>query len=267
MRARRASAALGAVLIFVALPATGDAGDIATFTDSEFQRVFDSVDLPGVAPAGPAPSITGDIDLDARIRLLAEDRGYRLRPTADTELVDVEGVLLHPDAAEAWRALQATARDAGHSLRIISGYRSIETQKALFLRRLGGVGHSAIDATLAQVAPPGYSKHHTGHAIDITQRGYRAGQFHRSSGWLWLTDDNAMNAKRFGFIPSYPPDAPRQGPDPEPWEWTYVGVEVLRQGPSQPERMGVSGFTSSLLLEDVRRLVRWRRLEAGLGVG
>lgn len=257
MRVRRASAVLTAVLICVALPATGDPGDLANFTDAEFQQIFDSVDLPGVAPAGPAPSITGDIDVDARIRNLAEERGYRLRPTADTELVTVEGVRLHPDAAEAWRALQSAARDEGHSLQIISGYRSVETQKALFLRRLGGFGDAAIDATLARVAPPGYSKHHTGHAIDITQRGFRAGQFHRSSGWVWLTDDNALNAKRFGFIPSYPPDAPHQGPDPEPWEWTYVGVEALHENPFQMERQeSVSGYTSSLLVEDLLRLAR-----------
>lgn len=256
MRARRASAALGAALMIAAPPALGDPGDLATFTDPEFQQVFDSTDLPGVAAAGAAPSITGDSDLDTRIRFLAEERGYLLRPTADTELVTVEGVRLHPDAADAWKAMQAAASEAGHSLRIISGYRSVDAQRALFLRRLGGFGDSAIDATLARVAPPGYSKHHTGHAIDITQRGFSAGRFHRSSGWEWLSDDNALNAKRFGFIPSYPPDAPGQGPDPEPWEWTYVGLDVLRHGLSQPDRIGISDFTSSLLLEDVFRLTR-----------
>ena len=264
MRARRASAVLVTVLILIALPAQGDQGDFATFTDPEFQQVFDSADLPGVAAPAQAPSITGDTHLDTRIRRSAEKRGYRLRPTAHTELVTLEGVRLHPDAAEAWNAMQAAARAAGHSLRIISGYRSVDAQRALFLRRLEGFGDSSIDATLARVAPPGYSKHHTGHAIDITQQGFRAGRFHRSPGWEWLTDDNAHNAKRFGFIPSYPPEARDQGPDPEPWEWTYVGVEVLYRDHPRPKRqLIISGYTSNLLIEDLLRLSRATRWEGG----
>src|SRR5690606_25521512 len=41
---------------------------------------------------------------------------------------------------------------------------------------------------------------------------------------------NYANAKRFGFIPSYPPDGGKQGPEPEPWEFVWVGVEVIRCG-------------------------------------
>jgi len=33
--------------------------------------------------------------------------------------------------------------------------------------------------------------------------------------------------KRFGFIPSYPENSGKQGPEPEPWEYVWVGEDVL----------------------------------------
>ena len=42
--------------------------------------------------------------------------------------------------------------------------------------------------------------------------------------------DNFYNAKRFGFIPSYPDDLNAQGPNPEPWEFVWVGVDLIECG-------------------------------------
>ncbi|MGH8911033.1 MAG: D-alanyl-D-alanine carboxypeptidase family protein, partial [Acidimicrobiia bacterium] len=66
-----------------------------------------------------------------------------------------------------------------------------------------------------------------GYAIDITQSGSAAGGFGSSDSYAWLAADNYLNAKRFGFVPSYPPDTALAGPEPEPWEWVYVGVDEL----------------------------------------
>ncbi len=247
-------------LVLLPLSAAADPDDLGFFTDTEFQRIFDSASLPGVNASEEAPAITGDSDLDARIRGLAEDRGYRLRGVVTAELSHVDGVALHPDAAEAWVSLRDAALDAGHTLRLISGYRSVQTQRSMFLRDLRGLTDSSIEALLSRMAPPGYSKHHTGHAVDITQHGFRAGEFHRSPAWAWLTADNAFNAKRFGFVPSYPSGGILQGPDPEPWEWTFVGVEALshRNRGTQVERSP----SISLLIEDYAHLVpccrRWQ---------
>lgn len=170
------------------------------------------------------PPITGSPEVDARIRLLAEARGYQPRLPAIGPLSVVDGQLLQPEAAAAWEQLKAAAGAEGHHLRLVAGFRDIDTQRSLFLRRLGGRSDAAVEATLRWSAPPGYSKHHTGYAIDITERGSRAGRFASSAAYAWMAGNDYFNAKRFGFLPSYPPDIVLAGPEPEAWEWLYVGV-------------------------------------------
>lgn len=182
----------------------------------------ESVALAGPQPAA-APTITGRSELDIRIRHLAEQRGYVRRPTASAPLVTVGGVRLLAEVADAWEALRRDALGSGHDLRLVAGFRDIATQRALFLGRLRGNSAGAIEATLRWTAPPGYSKHHTGTAVDITVRGLRPGAFGGSAAYAWLAADDYRRARTHGFLPSYPPDGPPQGPEPEPWEWIYVG--------------------------------------------
>ncbi len=46
-----------------------------------------------------------------------------------------------------------------------------------------------------------------------------------------MAADNYRVAKQFGFIPSYPSGAGAQGPEPEPWEYVYVGVKAIDCSP------------------------------------
>lgn len=182
------------------------------------------------APTAPLPTITGSSEVDRLIRSLAEDRGYVSRPLASVPLEGVDGHLLEPEAATAWTRLRTAAADAGHHLRLVSAFRDHETQRSLFLGRLRGHSAAAIESCLAWTAPPGYSKHHTGLAIDITVSGRRGGSFAGTPAYAWLSDNEYHNAKRFGFLPSYPPDGPPEGPNPEPWEWVYVGRRAIVAG-------------------------------------
>lgn len=191
------------------------------------------VSLMGAAEA-PAPSITGSIEVDQRIQQQAEERGYELRPLAGRDLVEADGFYLDPEAAAAWEKLQAAAREAGHSLRLIAGFRSHDHQRRLFLGRLGGYSASAIERCLRWTAPPGYSKHHTGRAIDITVAGLRAGRFGGSAAYAWMAADGYANARRHGFAPSYPPEGGPYGPNPEAWEWIYIGFDGVEGPPSGP---------------------------------
>ena len=59
--------------------------------------------------------------------------------------------------------------------------------------------------------------------------------FGSTRAYEWLSSDNYLNAKRFGFIPSYPQGAGKQGPDPEPWEYVWVGEDRLLADPIPPE--------------------------------
>lgn len=174
-------------------------------------------------PDHPLPEITGDATIDDAIRSRAEERGYRPRLEEPVGLVTVDGVLLEPGAAAAWVDLKRAAAAAGHHLSLIAGYRSPATQRSLFLSRFRGASLSGIDSTLRWTAPPGYSKHHSGRAIDITVRGIRAGRFGSTAAHDWLSDNGGRNARIHGFVASYPAGGPSQGPEPEPWEWVFVG--------------------------------------------
>lgn len=168
--------------------------------------------------------ITGDAALDQRIRDAAEERGYVRRPVANTGLVAVDGRELQAPAAEAWTAMKAAARADGISLTITSAYRDLADQQSLFRRRLGGgTSASAIDAALRTSAPPGYSKHHSGYAVDIGQIGRSGAGFINTTAYAWLSEFDFARAKLFGFIPSYPVGGESMGPNPEAWEFVWVG--------------------------------------------
>ncbi|NIR36644.1 MAG: M15 family metallopeptidase, partial [Actinobacteria bacterium] len=89
--------------------------------------------------------------------------------------------------------------------------------------RLRGTSDAGIDATLAQVAPPGYSKHHTGYTIDVRAPDGGGPAFAFTGAYAWLSDDDFAAARAHGWVPSYPDGGVAMGPDPEPWELTWVG--------------------------------------------
>ena len=219
-------------------------GGSALGSDNEVAALFDGP-LPGVTAIGAAPSITGDAAADDRIRELAQARGYHRRPTPLDPLGSVQGHRLQQRAIDDLADLQvAMAADVGARLTVTSGHRSVSSQRSIFLRRfrsnmlarygrfLGdaeialGLADAALDATLALSSPPGYSKHHTGYAIDVRSGGFAGFGFRSSAAYQWLVGDDYANAMRFGWIPSYPDDASAQGPNPEPWEWVWIGRDA-----------------------------------------
>lgn len=124
-------------------------------------------------------------------------------------------------AARAYQSMVAAARQEGVSLVAISGFRSIADQQYLYFNVKAERGETA--AERAQVsAPPGYSEHHTGYAVDIGDGNVPATnlrqEFDGTSAYRWLKD----NAARFSFEISFPKNNP-QGVSYEPWHWRYVG--------------------------------------------
>ncbi len=124
---------------------------------------------------------------------------------------------LTPEAARAWRAMQAAAAAEGVTLLIVSGYRSIDYQARLIRKKINA-GQS-VSEILAVNAAPGHSEHHTGRAIDIATPGSRplTEEFEDSGAYRWLTD----NAAQYGFSLSYPRDNPA-GFVYEPWHWALT---------------------------------------------
>jgi len=197
---------------------------------ADYLAMWNRAILPAVTAVEPAGAgwpdvITGDPELDARIVEQAEARGYRRQSVPVGALVDVGSWQLQPAAALAWEELRAAAARDDTSLMIVSAHRSPELQRSLFVGRLAGrTSEAGIDAALASAAPPGYSKHHSGYAIDIAQPGRRRGGFVTTPAYEWLAADDFANARVHGWIPSYPADGVNMGPEPEPWEFVWVGV-------------------------------------------
>ena len=126
--------------------------------------------------------------------------------------------LLAPAAAVAWAKMSYAASGDGIEVRIVSAFRSIERQAEIVGRKLeSGLGLAAI---LAVNAPPGFSEHHTGRAVDITTAGCPPLDvaFSHTEAFRWLTD----NAHRFSFALSYP-EGNSDGYAYEPWHWCFQG--------------------------------------------
>ncbi|MCQ8119838.1 M15 family metallopeptidase [Methylomonas rosea] len=121
-------------------------------------------------------------------------------------------------AATAWHALKLAAAEDGIVLLMVSAFRSVDYQADIIRRKLEK--GQTIDEILRVLAPPGYSEHHSGRAIDIGSDDCPelGEQFENTRAFRWL----ASNAQRFQFFLSFPRDN-RFGYVYEPWHWCYRG--------------------------------------------
>lgn len=152
---------------------------------------------------------------------LPRERGLRLCPEARALVVveiDARGreQRLAPSAAAAWTTMKAAAAEADVALHLVSAFRSFERQCDIVRSKLAA-GQS-LEGILEISAPPGYSEHHTGRAVDI---GASANDpleeaFDATVAYGWLS----RNAARHGFALSYPRGNP-YGYRYEPWHWLY----------------------------------------------
>lgn len=127
---------------------------------------------------------------------------------------------LEPAAARQWGEMREAAGTDGIDLLLVSAFRSVDYQRAIFDRKL--LQGLPIEDILRVNTAPGFSEHHTGRAVDIATRGCPplTEAFETTEAFRWLTE----NARRFDFGMSYPRDNP-YGIVYEPWHW------ALRSGP------------------------------------
>jgi D-alanyl-D-alanine carboxypeptidase len=137
--------------------------------------------------------------------------------------VDSHGRLLRlaPDTAQAWTEMAAAARSDKVHILLVSGYRSIEYQCGLFKKKLAA--GLPIDAILAVNAAPGFSQHHTGHAVDVgtPECDLLTEKFERTEAFRWLVS----NAHSFHFSMAYPRNNPF-GFIYEPWHWAHASIGI-----------------------------------------
>ena len=149
-------------------------------------------------------------------------RSLVLHPEAQELVVAATGEdgrehMLAPAVAAKWREMSAAALSDGVIIKIVSAFRSVDRQAEIIRAKLAeGL---SLDAVLCVSAPPGYSEHHSGRAIDLTTDEGVAPlepEFERTRAFRWLS----KNASQFGFALSFPADNP-YGYDYEPWHWCF----------------------------------------------
>ena len=108
------------------------------------------------------------------------------------EVTRLDGKPVERHTAAAYRRMYAAAEHDHVILHIVSGFRTMEHQQALYRAYQRGQGNLA--------AVPGHSNHQSGHALDLNTR---------APGVLrWLE----RNGRRFGFRRTVPT---------EPWHWEW----------------------------------------------
>ncbi len=163
-------------------------------------------------------TIADDLGISQTLLATRNLRSYTQAEQLEIAEIDAAGreYLLCPAAAEAWRQLRRAAAQDAVELFIVSAYRSVERQAAIIRQKLAhGV---PIEHILTLLAPPGYSEHHTGCAVDIATPGTPPAvqAFEHTAAFVWLQ----AQAQDFGFYLSFPPGNP-EGYQYEPWHWCF----------------------------------------------
>ena len=175
-----------------------------------------------------APSETtsqaSDVSVNSQfpVKSILGHRAYEEAP--ESELVSLSydaSIKLRSAAAERFETMMADASAQGIYLTPLSGFRSVEDQNYLFFQ----VKEDRVQETTTRAevsAPPGYSEHHTGYAIDIGDANFPDTNlqisFEQTPAFQWL----AQNAPRYSFELSFP-EGNDQNIQYEPWHWRFVG--------------------------------------------
>lgn len=138
-----------------------------------------------------------------------------------------------PVASSAFTLLVSDASVNGHTIEVISAFRSFKTQKSTFNYWVGieqGRGLSyeqAINAANKYSAKPGHSEHQLGTTYDVKCAGCASFDLVQNSS---LNAYIETNAHRFGFVISYPKNSQNlTGYIYEPWHIRWIGVDLATE--------------------------------------
>ena len=142
-------------------------------------------------------------------------------------LIEIQpNILVHKGMYKSLKKMKDDAEKDGIYLVFLSGYRSIKLQKQIFYS-LKSIRNQVASERARVSAPPGYSEHSTGFAIDIGDAYERETDFEVSfentKAFKWLKN----NAAKYHFRLSF--DKEQTSVDYEPWHWRYEGsIEALK---------------------------------------
>jgi len=152
---------------------------------------------------------------------------FPYKEVAYENLIEIQpNIFVHKEMYKSLKDMQEDAKNDGIYLVFLSGYRSIKLQKQIFYS-LKSIRNQNASERARVSAPPGYSEHSTGFAIDIGDAYDREADFEESfentSAFKWLKN----NAAKYHFRLSF--DKKQTSVDYEPWHWRYEGsIEALK---------------------------------------
>ena len=138
------------------------------------------------------------------------------------------GIYVHKDIYKNFKEMQLMAAQRGISLKLLSGYRSINLQRDIFYENKSIRNQTAVERSKVS-APPGYSEHSTGYAIDVGDGNYPDTHFEVEFEQTPAFKFMKRFAPKYHFVLSFPPNN-KQGVTYEPWHWRFEGnVKALRK--------------------------------------
>ncbi len=129
-----------------------------------------------------------------------------------------EQMLLDNETLQNYFQMYIEAANNNINLIIYSGYRTYEKQHDLY--------YNVNNQNDNYSAKPGFSEHHTGKALDISDSTYGLTlSFEKSSTYKWLK----ANCYKYGFVLRYPKNKESITKyNFEPWHFRYVGKDIAK---------------------------------------
>lgn len=195
-----------------------EATDVADSVKKELKKIDSSVDdLEKLAKIDPQL-----LQKYSKVYFLNEHYIPSGLSTIDSEFTMGKTVQIHSKVAKHLEKLLEDAADDDLSLRVISGYRSFDTQKDL--KSTYSVIYGAGTANTFS-ADQGYSEHQLGTTVDFTTPTIAgtATSFDQTPEFAWLQ----KNANEYGFVLSYPKGNAYYMY--EPWHWRFVSRDLAEE--------------------------------------
>lgn len=198
----------------------------------------DAVDenAPDIVEFGKVKHLRYPLALLNQLEVVNPKNGARLKENAQVKFDEMLKAAASYKAIydESGRLVQGDPRaPQGIHLFARYGFRDLETQERAWNHAEG----NSPSMKARSAAPPHYSEHHTGLAVDINWRDGAITEGSPAHNWL------IANAGKYGFVNSFP-RGNAQGIKPEPWHWRFQGDcdsrEVFKQarerfGPPETE--------------------------------
>lgn len=214
--------------------------------------VEEEVIVPEVTEEPPAPEIesmirgwiTNDYNIPKEVdispnnpmwNLVLVNASYGIEEEFTFENTYFDERILDTRIHDYYNQMKVAAEEAGHTLVVKSGYRSINYETNQYesefqaLIKAGRNEYEAMKELDLVRSRVGHTEHHTGLAIDVATKSYLSTSndhlkedFAETEGFKWLVD----NCNNYGFILRYQSGKESITNMPfEPWHFRYVGEE------------------------------------------